>query len=203
MLSFTIRRSSRSAAISCRTGATTRQGPHQGAQKSTSTGVSDSMTSAWKLLSVTSVMLPAIPSPLRRLASESIAWDSARQGEQEARRDPHLDGAREQQNRDRDRGRDEGGGEQLLPALGPARQRPGGEREEEREQLGQRVRQDAEHQQQRRDAEVGRQRRGVVAERVGLRHQREDGRAGHERDRQRAGEIVDAPPDPAVALGDL
>ena len=43
-------------AISSSTGATIRHGPHQGAQKSTSTGVSDSMTSAWKLVSVTSVM---------------------------------------------------------------------------------------------------------------------------------------------------
>ena len=54
-LSLTILRSSRSAAISSSTGATTRHGPHQGAQKSTSTGCSDSMTSAWKLVSVTSV----------------------------------------------------------------------------------------------------------------------------------------------------
>ena len=36
-----------------------RQGPHQGAQKSTSTGLSASSTSAWKLLSVTS--LSALP----------------------------------------------------------------------------------------------------------------------------------------------
>src|SRR4051812_4984705 len=40
--------------ISSRTGATMRHGPHQGAQKSTRTGSSASMTSAWKLLSVTS-----------------------------------------------------------------------------------------------------------------------------------------------------
>src|SRR3954464_11140925 len=54
-----MRRSSRSAAISSSTGATTRQGPHQAAQKSTSTGLSDSSTSAWKLVSVTLVRLPA------------------------------------------------------------------------------------------------------------------------------------------------
>src|SRR3954447_1569401 len=59
-LSLTMRRSSRSCAISSSTGATTRQGPHQGAQKSTSTGVSDSMTSAWKFASVTSLMLAAM-----------------------------------------------------------------------------------------------------------------------------------------------
>jgi len=63
MFSFTTRSSGRSAAISSSTGATTRHGPHQGAQKSTSTGPSASMTSAWKLLSVTSFRVPAITSP--------------------------------------------------------------------------------------------------------------------------------------------
>src|SRR3954463_12205565 len=58
-LSLTTRRL-RSEAISSSTGPTTRHGPHQGAQKSTSTGLSDSSTSAWKLLSVTSVRLPAM-----------------------------------------------------------------------------------------------------------------------------------------------
>ena len=42
------------------TGETRRHGPHHGAQKSTRTGTSDSTTSAWKLLSVTSVTGPAI-----------------------------------------------------------------------------------------------------------------------------------------------
>ena len=54
-LSLTTCRSSRSSAISSSTGATTRHGPHQGAQKSTSTGLSDSRTSAWKFASVTSL----------------------------------------------------------------------------------------------------------------------------------------------------
>ena len=35
-----------------------RHGPHHGAQKSTSTGWVDSTTSAWKLLSETSVTAP-------------------------------------------------------------------------------------------------------------------------------------------------
>src|SRR6201990_1064788 len=52
--------SPRSEAISSTTGETRRQGPHHGAQKSTRTGTSDSTTSAWKLLSVTSVTAPAI-----------------------------------------------------------------------------------------------------------------------------------------------
>ena len=42
-----------------------RQGPHQGAQKSTRTGLSASSTSAWKLLSVTSSRLPATAAPCR------------------------------------------------------------------------------------------------------------------------------------------
>src|SRR5947209_1288683 len=61
MLSLTtLSASARSLAISSTTGATIRHGPHHGAQKSTSTGLSDSRTSAWKLLSVTSVTVPAI-----------------------------------------------------------------------------------------------------------------------------------------------
>src|SRR3954469_5023193 len=63
-LSLTIFRSERSAAISSRTGATTRHGPHHGAQKSTSTGPSASRTSAWKLLSVTSERVPAMSGSL-------------------------------------------------------------------------------------------------------------------------------------------
>src|SRR5436305_6501301 len=51
---------SRSLAISSTTGATIRHGPHHGAQKSTRTGTSDSMTSAGKLLWVTSGTVPAI-----------------------------------------------------------------------------------------------------------------------------------------------
>ena len=68
-LSLTIFSSSpRSSAICSSTGVTSRQGPHQGAQKSTSTGVSDSSTSAWKLLSVTSG-IAAIGAPSRGLVS--------------------------------------------------------------------------------------------------------------------------------------
>src|SRR5271165_7413840 len=67
MSSLTIVTSSRSAAISSRTGATTRHGPHQGAQKSTSTAPSASRTSASKLLSVTCARLPAILGLLDRL----------------------------------------------------------------------------------------------------------------------------------------
>src|SRR5690349_919792 len=66
----TILRSSRSASISSRTGWTTRQGPHQGAQKSTRTGPSASSTSALKVASVTSVNLPVtVRSPGRSFAS--------------------------------------------------------------------------------------------------------------------------------------
>src|ERR1700761_674995 len=57
----------RSLAISSTTGATMRHGPHHGAQKSTSTGTSDSRTSAWKLLSVTSATLAMCGSPVAGL----------------------------------------------------------------------------------------------------------------------------------------
>src|ERR1700710_608346 len=55
---LTMCRSSRSESISSRTGWTTRQGPHHGAQKSTSTAPSASMTSALKVASVTSARFP-------------------------------------------------------------------------------------------------------------------------------------------------
>src|SRR5881397_1918574 len=115
VLSFTIRRSSRSAAISSSTGPTTRHGPHQGAQKSTSTGVSDSMTSAWKLVSVTSLMLPAmwLLRPGIGIASESIAGDVER--EEQVRSDPGLDGGGRHEDGHGDRRRDEGRGQELVP----------------------------------------------------------------------------------------
>src|SRR3954467_2013737 len=141
-LSLTMRRSSRSCAISSRTGATRRHGPHHGAQKSTSTGVSDSMTSAWKFASVTSVMMPAIRGLLVGFASESIARLSplrddlcAGEREEQSRRDPDLDRARDDEDRDGDGRGHEGGGQQLLPAAGAARDRPRRERQEQREQL--------------------------------------------------------------------
>ncbi len=55
-----MRTSSRPSAISSSSGAIARHGAHHGAQKSTRIGVSLSMTSAWKLSSVTSVIVPAI-----------------------------------------------------------------------------------------------------------------------------------------------
>src|ERR1700683_4963695 len=55
MLSLTTLRSSVcSLAISSTIGAIARHGGHHGAQKSTSTGLSDSSTSAWKFWSLTS-----------------------------------------------------------------------------------------------------------------------------------------------------
>src|SRR4051812_8601723 len=68
-LSLTIFSASpRSPAICSRIGATMRHGPHQGAQKSTRTGVSASRTSAWKLLSVTSESAPAMSGSLEGVA---------------------------------------------------------------------------------------------------------------------------------------
>src|SRR5919109_1723908 len=73
-----------------------RQGPHQGAQKSTRTGRSASSTSAWKLLSVTSGRLPATDAPCNgmgalqniALAPESQRGDLPDRLERDARR--HL-----------------------------------------------------------------------------------------------------------------
>src|SRR4051794_7912209 len=56
MLIFTTVSSSCSAPISASTGATWRHGPHQGAQKSTSTGLSDFSTSASNVASVTALV---------------------------------------------------------------------------------------------------------------------------------------------------
>src|ERR1700739_1017388 len=82
MLSLTTFSSpARSLAISSTTGATIRHGPHHGAQKSTSTGFSDSSTSAWKLLSVTSATLAMLaPYGLVRVTSKSIAGEGPRAG---------------------------------------------------------------------------------------------------------------------------
>src|SRR6478752_10828102 len=115
VLSLTILTSLRSAAISSRTGPTTRHGPHQGAQKSTSTGVSDSRTSAWKLVSVTSVMLPAIGSPrcswsgpgrptIQSVVPGSAPPSSVSRGGQFHEPRPHedLDVRGHQEDRDRD-----------------------------------------------------------------------------------------------------
>src|SRR5215212_5409841 len=105
-----MRRSSRSPASSSRWGAMMRQGPHQGAQKSTSVGLSDSSTSAWKLLSVTSAscamnrLLREVDPPLykvKRAASGSDARSGLLgEGEpaQQVRRPVDLDERRGDQN---------------------------------------------------------------------------------------------------------
>src|SRR5436190_12719181 len=54
-----------SCAIASTAGATARQGPHQGAQKSTSTGVPERSTSESKLASVTGVAFDMGALPLR------------------------------------------------------------------------------------------------------------------------------------------
>src|SRR5438105_15390865 len=70
-----------SLAISSSTGATIRQGPHQVAQKSTSTGVADLMTSVSKFWSLTTCGLPmdSLLFPLKRqlLAGLLHLWSSA------------------------------------------------------------------------------------------------------------------------------
>ncbi len=83
---------------------------------------------------------------------------------------------------------------------GPAGDDPCRQREEEREQLGQGVRDQREQQHARAGAELGGDRRGPAADHVGLRAEREGGGADHEPDRERAGLLVHPARDTA-ALG--
>src|SRR3712207_6726837 len=121
-LSFTMRRSPRSPAISSSTGATTRHGPHHGAQKSTRTGCSDSSTSAWKFASVT-FWRSLIPSLYEVKRTE------------QRRRQVHLGDRCDRHHGERQRGRREGRGEQLIPRAHARGDEPRGEREEERDEL--------------------------------------------------------------------
>src|SRR3954453_7882870 len=100
------------------------------------------------------------------------------------RRYAGLDGGGEGDQRDGDGRRDQRRGQQLVPGAAAAGGRPGGERDEYREQLGQRGREDREQQRVRGDVEPLREVGGAVAERVGLRQQREQRRGGDEDDRQ-------------------
>ena len=118
------------------------------------------------------------------------------------RRDPDLDGRGGDQDRDRDRHGDERGGEQIVPAPRRGGDGPRGEREEQRGQLRQRVREQADEQQGGRQVQLAGEVGGAVAERVGLGAERERRRQDHEADRQRAGLVVDLAHDAAVALGD-
>src|ERR1700761_9279214 len=105
--------------------------------------------------------------------------------------DEDLDRRREEQHRDRDDDGDRGRGEQLAPLAAAAGDQPGGERQEERGQLDQRVREDAEDQFEMGDVELHRQRRSLEAEVERLGREREDRDRGDEADRQLAGLEVD------------
>src|ERR1700704_161270 len=219
VLSLTTFRSSRSPAISSRTGATTRQGPHHGAQKSTRTGVSASMTSATKVVSVTSMtsaMFVSFPSAAVRCPSGTIQSvvllsatpsdvadrqygdPSGGQRPEQVRRDVHLDEGAGDQHRDGDAHRHERGREELVPVVAPRGDDPGSEREEQDGQLRQSVREEANEEQARRDAELGRERRRAGAEHEGLREQREGRGAHDEADGERPRLVVDPAPDAGV-----
>src|SRR2546423_7433653 len=150
VLSLTTFRSSRSPAISSRTGATTRQGPHHGAQKSTRTGVSASMTSATKLVSVTSMtaamFAPSLPRPftsgsstIQSVVRLSVAPPGLRvrqygdpsgaQRPEQVRRVVHLDERARDQHRDGDARRHERCCEELGPVAAAPGDDPGSERE--------------------------------------------------------------------------
>src|SRR3954451_15433670 len=214
-----MRRSSRSEAISSSTGATTRQGPHQAAQKSTSTGLSDSSTSAWKLLSVTSGRLPAmwfsggswvrggyvLPVTIQSGVTRSrpryggVSAEGGR-GPQEVRPDVDLDEGGEHEHGSGERGGRDRRGEELVETAPAAGAEPCGERQEQRGQLGKRVRQQREDQRRAADLELGREGRGVAAEDVRLGGEREHGGARDERDGERTGDCVDPARQPPMAV---
>src|ERR1700753_767713 len=100
--------------------------------------------------------------------------------------DEDLDRRREEQHRDRDDDRDGGRGEQLVPLATATGDQPGGERQEERGQLDQRAREDADDQREPADVELHGEGRPLEAEVERLRAQREEGDGGDETDRQLA-----------------
>src|SRR3989440_8062311 len=84
-----------SFAISSSTGATIRQGPHQAAQKSTSTGVSDLMTSVSKFWSLTTcgldmLRLLLLPPKRQLLAGLFHLGREAQDGLKQVQRHPRL-----------------------------------------------------------------------------------------------------------------
>ena len=85
---------------------------------------------------------------------------------------------------------DQGRGEQLVPLTAAAGDQPGGEGQEKRGQLGQRVRQDAEDQ-SRRESGAGRRSSSPGSRGEGLGGEREEGHRADEEDRQLAGLDVD------------
>ena len=106
------------------------------------------------------------------------------------RRDPDLDRRRGQQHRHRHGHGHERRGQQVLPVVGAARHDPGGEREEQGHQLGQRVGGERQQQGTGSRSELRRDRRRRAADDVRLRGEREERRADHERDRERSGLLV-------------
>src|ERR1700761_6041718 len=87
--------------------------------------------------------------------------------------DEDLDRRREEQHRDRDDDGDGGRGEQLVPLAAATGDQPGGERQEQRGQLDQRVREDAEDQFEPADVELERKRRPLQPEEQRLGAERE------------------------------
>src|ERR1700754_4477090 len=105
--------------------------------------------------------------------------------------DEDLYRRRKDQHRDRDHDGDGGRGEQLAPLAAAAGDQPGGERQEERGQLDQRVREDAEDQFEPADVELEGERRALEPEVERLGREREEGDGGDEEDRQLARLDVD------------
>ena len=122
-----------------------------------------------------------------------------REGLEDVGPDVDLDRRGEDQGRDRQRHGDEGRGEQLVPLAAAAGDQPGGERQEERGQLRDRVREDAEDQLEAGDVQLVGEGRALEAEVERLGGEREEGDRADEEDRQLARLDVDPARDAACA----
>ena len=134
------------------------------------------------------------PHPRRAIRSGArnpLRLDVRRDRFEDLRPDVDLDHRGDDQDRDREHDGDEGRRQQLVPLAAAAGDQPGGQRQEERGQLEQRVREDAEDQRESRDVELGGEGRALEAEDRGLGAEREEGDRADEEDRQLARLDVD------------
>src|SRR5262249_31123615 len=115
--------------------------------------------------------------------------------------DVDLDRGRHDQGRDRQGDGDQGRRQQLVPLTVATGYQPGGERQEQRRQLRDRVREDAEDPFGAGDVELGGEGRAWQAEEERLVSRREQGHGGDEEDRQLARLDVDPTREPGPLGG--
>src|SRR5918999_369789 len=109
----------------------------------------------------------------------------AGEGPEEVRRDVDLDHRGGHEDGESDRRRRDGRGEQLVPLVAPARDGPGGERQEQRHELLHGVGEDPHDQLRGAHPLLAGDRRRVATEHVRLSDEREERGADDERDRER------------------